>query len=271
MYPEHRIVLIGEPYTWNFLGHERIAYLYEFINPAALKAELNEYNPCLQFILAAYFCRDVDLLLHAISGFTLFIASIRPLAMKQPLPIFWGEKTFSGIDTCMEFNNWNCPEFINYRNLHPENEAFQYDIHHFLHFTRDPNLLKPYCDNFPNTVDNIRNHLYLIEKKKNVASPTAERIKGYILRALQYSLKMECHNLKRLETQPGRKNYYACIERLYYFMASHISYLNHNRELIEPDFYRIIVRFVQLAAKSLSDMDQLDTDTLNIVQGLMVA
>lgn len=265
-YPEHMIVLVGEPYSWSYFGHERIAYLYDFINPATLNAELNEYNPCLQFILAAYFCRDADLLLHAISGFTLFIASIRPLSMKQPLPVFWAEKTFSGIDTCMEFNHWKCPEFINYRNSHPEDKAFQYDIHHFLHFMRDPAMLRHYCENFPNTVTNVRSQLYLMEKQQNADHSTIEKLKAKMIKALQYSLKTEYHNLKNFETNPVKEKYFDCINRLCAFSANYLSYLNHHKSLIEPDFYQKILQFVNIAVKSLYDMDRIDSETFNLVQ-----
>lgn len=267
-YPEHVIVLIGEPYSWNYLGHHRIAYLYDYINPENLKASLNDYNPCLQFILAAYFCRDVDLLLHAISGFTLFIASIRPLDMKQPLPIFWGEKTFSGIDTCIEMNNWKCKEFENYRHLHPEDKAFQYYIHHFIHFARDVSSLEPYCLTFPNTISDIRNQLYLNEIKQNTNYQTIKKIKENTINALQYGFRAELHNLKKLETCPVEKNFLGCVGRLIAYVTGYLSFLTHHKELIEPDFYGSLLHMVHLAAKSLHALDKIDTETFALVQTL---
>lgn len=171
IYPDHIIVLLGEGLKFHY--HPRIRYLESYINRKILKRRFKEYSACLQFVLAAYFCRSVDLLFIGISGFTLFIESIRPLNLKPPIPIFWDREIFRGtntglVDTFLKRQGWYCPEFEKYKNEHPEDIAFQHYIHHFLYYCRDEFLLKPYCVDYPNSMDKILGLLEKIESKYGI-------------------------------------------------------------------------------------------------------
>jgi len=151
-YPEHQIVLLGA--NWRYHRHPRIKYLEDYVNLHTLKQRFQNYSACLQFILAAYFCRDADLVLAGISGFSLFIESIRPLDKTPPIPLFWGPKTFErGCTFLSMMPHWSCPELAAYRIAHPADAAFQHDVHHFLFYSRNESLLKPYCLDYPNTLD----------------------------------------------------------------------------------------------------------------------
>lgn len=178
-YPEHIIVLVGE--SWNYYHHPRVKYLDDYINPQKLIKCLNEYSACLQFILQAYFCGQSDIAFLGISGFTLFIESIRSLKLMPPIPLFWGPKTFTGIDTCINvaLNNWISPEFEKYKNTHPEDAAFQHYIHHFIYYSRDEELLKPYCLDYPNNLEKIFSILTKLEDKYRRLLPAYEHDSPY--------------------------------------------------------------------------------------------
>ena len=165
-YPEHQIVLLGE--GWKYYQHPRIGYLEKHINRKQIQKKLKEYSACLQYILAVYFCRSVDLVFIGISGFSLFLESIRPLNLKPPIPVFWGKQTFSGTDTCLEKLNFRCPEFEAYQKQHPEDHAFQHQVHHFIYYSRDEDLLLPYCNDYPNDLSKILNFLDKLEKKQGL-------------------------------------------------------------------------------------------------------
>lgn len=152
-YPEHQIVLLGE--SWRYHRHPRIKYLEDHINLRNLKKQFKDYSASLQFILAAYFCRDADLIFCGISGFTQFIESIRPLDKTPPIPIFWGPDAFAGRDTKPFLaRKWVCPELHAYRQAHPEDISFN-DNPQCFYYSRNEALLKPYCLDYPNNLDKI--------------------------------------------------------------------------------------------------------------------
>ncbi|MDP4033387.1 MAG: hypothetical protein Q8P60_11145 [Pseudorhodobacter sp.] len=63
---------------------------------------------------------------------------------------------FARTCTCMEILNWKCcAELADYREAHSEDTAFQYDAYGFTFYSRNEALLKPYCLNYPNTIDKI--------------------------------------------------------------------------------------------------------------------
>lgn len=167
IYKDHIFVLVGDTYSWKYFHHPRIKYLVNYINSNQIQKYLNEYNACLQYILSAYFCRDIDIAFIGISGFTLFIESIRPLNLKPPITVFWGHETFTGVDTCIKKCKWLCPEFEKYKDEHPQDLAFQHYIHHFLYYCRDEDSLKPYSLNYPNTVEKALCILLELEGKYN--------------------------------------------------------------------------------------------------------
>lgn len=153
-YPDHVVVLLGE--SWRYHRHPRIKYLDDYTNLHILKKRVAESSACLQYILAAFFCRDADLVFCGVSGFGLFIERIRPLDRTPPIPIFWGPETFTGHDTCLAtLPHWSCKELETYRESHPEDAAFQWQGDHFMYYSRNETLLKPYCLDYPNTVDKI--------------------------------------------------------------------------------------------------------------------
>lgn len=188
-YPEHQIVLLGE--SWRYHRHPRVRYLDQYFNLRTLRRKFTDYSACLQYILSAFFCRDADLVLFGISGFSLFVESIRPANRVPPIPVFWGPKTFTGVDTCMEmFAEWGCSELSVYRKMHPEDKAFQFDVHHFLYHSREESLLKPYCLDYPNdlakvfalleTITGVRKHS--IEQRMLPERP-GEKIVNWMWRA----------------------------------------------------------------------------------------
>jgi hypothetical protein len=164
IYPDHIIVLTGE--NWKCFYQSRVKNLNEFINEKNIKIHLKEFTTSLQFILAGYFCRDVEVIFGGISGFTAFIETIRPKNLMPLIPIFWGEKTFTGIDTCIEaMDNWRCDEYETYRSNNLDDLAFFHYCQHYLYYAKDQTLLKPYCLDFPNDLDKIFKLLSKLEKK----------------------------------------------------------------------------------------------------------
>lgn len=164
MYPEHKFVLLGE--SWRYSRHPRVKYLNDYINKKTLLKECAEYSGCLQYVLQAFFCRDADIVFIGISGFSLFIESIRPKTLMPPIPIFWGPQTFSGVDTCLaSLKEWKCDEFEKYKKAHPSDEAFQHYVHHFIYYSRDENILKPYCFDDPNSLNKVFRVLEILENK----------------------------------------------------------------------------------------------------------
>lgn len=149
-YPKHMIILLG--HSLKYFHSPRIKYLGLYINKRQIEKKLGEYSACLQFILAAFFCRNVDLVFVSISGFSLFIASIRPPNLIPPVPLFWAEHTFNST-SCpwMQKMSFKCPEVIEYNKKHPEDKAFKFETVNFLLHSRNEELLYPYCMDFPNT------------------------------------------------------------------------------------------------------------------------
>jgi len=198
-YPEHQIVLLGE--SWRYHRHPRIKYLEDSINLRNLKKRFEDYSACLQFILAAYFCRDADMVFCGISGFSAFIESIRPLDKTPPIPIFWGPKTFTGTCTFMKKMNWNCcAELADYRKAHPEDAAFLHDTPNFLYYNRNEVLLKPYCLDYPNNLDKIFTLLKQISEVKEYKIEIRTLQQGFSERLITYfwHFKSYVRLLKRL-------------------------------------------------------------------------
>ena len=198
-YPEHQIVLLGE--SWRYHHHPRIKYLEDHINLRNLKKQFNDYSACLQFILAAYFCRDADLVFCGISGFGQFIESIRPLDKTPPIPTFWGQETFTGINTqTVMARKWTCPELAAYRQAHPEDVAFKYDNDNFLYYSRNEELLKPYCLDYPNDLDKIFTLLKKVSgvKEHKVEMRTLRQSSDEQLVTYLWHLKPYTRLLKRL-------------------------------------------------------------------------
>jgi|GEM_PF-2247271 len=153
-YPDHQVVLLGE--AWRYHRHPRIKYLEKHLNLHRLSKNFEDYSACLQFLLAAYYCRDADFVFGGISGFTQFIEMIRPREKMPFIPIFWGSKTFTGRCTIAEMaTDWRCLELEAYRTAHPNDEAFHHDTTHFLYYSGNEFLLKPYCFDYPNSVDKV--------------------------------------------------------------------------------------------------------------------
>jgi hypothetical protein len=156
-YPDHVFVLVGE--TWGNYHHPRIKRLKDYITVHACHKFLGEHNACLQFVLSVYFCRNVDMVFIGISGFTLFLESIRPTGLKPPIPVLWGPETFSGnctfVSMMQKKAGWCCPEFEDYRRNNPQDEAYQPYVHHFLYYSRNNELLKPYCLDYPNSATKV--------------------------------------------------------------------------------------------------------------------
>lgn len=153
-FPHHIFVLVGE--AWHTYQHPRIKNLASYINRDRCHKSLKEYTAALQFILSAYFCRDAEMVFIGISGFTLFVESIRPLTKCPPIPVFWQPEVFSGQCTCVQYlektQGWNCPEYEAYKQKVPHDAAYQYGLHHFLYYSRDELQLMPYCYNTPVTI-----------------------------------------------------------------------------------------------------------------------
>ena len=156
-FPNHVVVLVGE--AWGQYRHPRVKYLHSFINPDRCISQLGEHNACLQYILSAYFCRDAQISLIGISGFSLFIESIRPLNLSPPIPVFWNPKAFEGECTyvkLMEKNSgWCCHKHQEYKKKNLQDIPYQFGVHHFLYYSRDKSLLEPYCFDNPNTPHKI--------------------------------------------------------------------------------------------------------------------
>ena len=164
IYPDHLIVLFGE--GWKYYCHPRVKNLDKYINKKQLIKNLGEHTMSLQYILSAFFCRELDIVFAGISGFTLFLESIRPRNLMPPIPFFWESKTFSGIDTCLEAqDNWVCPELVEYQKNNPEDESFHHYCEHFLYYTRDEEILKPFCMDYPNDLKKTFNVLNKLELK----------------------------------------------------------------------------------------------------------
>lgn len=154
LFPFHIFVLVGE--SWPKYKHSRIKNLKEYINECTCLYELKEHNACLQFLLSAYFCRNTDLLYGGMSGFFTFIQSIRPLNMCPPIPLFWKPIVIEGKCVVMEYmkkqHGWCCPEHLLYKKKYSHDVSYQYDTNHFVYFSRDEGILKPYCFNNPTSV-----------------------------------------------------------------------------------------------------------------------
>ncbi len=191
LYSDHIFVLLGE--SWRYFHHPRIKYLNSYINRKKISNKLHEYSESLKYILSAYFCRDVEMLFVGISGFSLFIESIRPLNLMPPIPLFWGPKTFTGRDTFIEImdsGSWFCSDFEEYKKKHPEDQAFQYYVHHFLYYSRDEELLKPYCMNYPNDLTKILELLEKLEckynKNKKTTTQSVQKLKTFKKNKVDY-------------------------------------------------------------------------------------
>ncbi|MBU1027262.1 MAG: hypothetical protein KKA31_05985 [Candidatus Margulisbacteria bacterium] len=208
IYPDHHFVLLGE--SWRYYQHPRITYLNNYINRRQLLKVLGEYSACLQYILSAYFCRDVEIVFIGISGFTLFIESIRPKNLMPPIPIFWGPQTFTGIDTCIaSLKGWQCPEFEKYKNEHPQEGAFQHYVHHFIYYCRDEEILKSYCFDYPNNTDKILNVIDKLEQKygrqlgkRNIKMASSKKVRDLSkltklqeLQQFRVNLQWQCDSL----------------------------------------------------------------------------
>ena len=156
-FPNHIFVLVGE--AWKQYQHPRVKLLGSFINETRCLQKLMEYNQCLQYVLSAYFCKEADLVFIGISGFTLFIESIRSLSKSPPIPVLWDPEVFEGECTCVKLmkkeKGWYCKEFEEYKAKNPHDLPYQYGIHHFLYYSRDEALLKPYCFDNPNTPSKV--------------------------------------------------------------------------------------------------------------------
>lgn len=156
-FPDHIIVLVGE--TWKYYHHPRVKNLDSFINAEQCHRKLEEYNSCLQYILSAYFCRNAEIIFIGISGFSLFIESIRPINLIPPIPVFWSPEVFDGECTCVKLMQknlgWHCHEYEEYKENNAWDIPYNFGIHHFLYYSRNPLLLKPYCFDNPNTCKKI--------------------------------------------------------------------------------------------------------------------
>jgi hypothetical protein len=164
-YPEAMIILVGE--GWKYYHSSRVRYLHKYINRNSVQKKLKEYSHCLQYILAAYFCRNIETIFVAISGFSSFLASIRPNNLRPIIPIFWGRRIFdAGVDTCLEKMQYSRPkDLLKYRKEHFEDVAFLHDTLNFMYYNRDEEILLPYCKNFPNTLDKIAAIITKLDKK----------------------------------------------------------------------------------------------------------
>ncbi|MBI5342817.1 MAG: hypothetical protein HZB63_05815 [Deltaproteobacteria bacterium] len=170
-YKDHVLVLVGDPLSWKYYRHPRVKYLTRYVNRRKLLRFLKEYNAALQFILAGYFCGRAAAVVIGISGFTLFIESIRPRGLMPPVPVFWGPQTFSGIDTCMRNAGWFSTEFDRYNREHPEDIAFRHQVHHFMYYSRNEEILKPYCMDYPNSREKALKVLKELESAHGISHP----------------------------------------------------------------------------------------------------
>jgi hypothetical protein len=163
------IILIGE--GWGTYLDNSIIRLDDFINDQTLKNYFGHTNAALKYVMQAYLTNYINLLFIGVSGFTLFIETIRPRNMLPPIPIYWKKEVFYGDCTSIlkmrrDFG-WHCPEFENYRNKNKDDLAYQITIHHFLYYSRDPELLMNYCLDYPNTIHKIKNILNFINFNSN--------------------------------------------------------------------------------------------------------
>jgi hypothetical protein len=148
-YPDSLIVIAGEP--WRYYDHPRVRYLITHLNRKMIIKMLGQYSACLQYILAAFFCRAIEIVFAGVSGFTLFLESIRPAGLMPLMPVFWAKTVFAKTDPFIEkINKWQCLEYENYKKAYPEDIAFQYDNIYFMYYSRDEKLLQPYCFDYPN-------------------------------------------------------------------------------------------------------------------------
>jgi hypothetical protein len=156
-YQDAVIILLGE--GWGRYGDSSIVRLDDYINKDTIRDYFGYAGPDLKYILQAYFSNYAELLFISISGFSLFIESIRPKSMIPPIPIFWRKEVFEGDCTFIlkmrRELGWGCAEFDSYRLNNKWDAAYQTTVHHFLYYSRKPELLEGYCLNNPNTLDNI--------------------------------------------------------------------------------------------------------------------
>jgi hypothetical protein len=170
-YRDHIFVLVGDPFSWKYYHHPRIKYLTKYINRREMLRRMKEHNAALQYILSGYFCADAEMAFIGISGFTLFLESIRPRNLMPPVPVFWGPYTFTGIDTCIQKVGWYSSEFERYKHDHPEDAAFRHQVHHFMYYSRDEDILKPYCMDYPNSCEKAMNVLTELENRTKRPHP----------------------------------------------------------------------------------------------------
>jgi len=154
VYPDSLVVMVGEP--WKYYDHPRVRYLIKYLNQNTLTKAVGNYSACLQFILAAFFCREIEKIFVGISGFTTFLESIRPPGLMPPIPKFWAKTVFAQNDPFLErIRKWQCPELENYKKTHPEDMVFQCDTNNFMYYSRDKKTMRPYCFDYPNDMGKI--------------------------------------------------------------------------------------------------------------------
>ena len=164
-YPDHQIVLLGE--GWRYRRHPRVRHLDAYLNLRNLSIRFKDYSACLQFVLAAYFCRDADLAFGSLSGFTQFINTIRPIDKPPLIPLFWRQGSFlGGLRNTSIPSKWVCEEYEAYQKQHPEDEAFQPHWNYFIYYVWREALLKPYCLDDPNSVAKVFRLLSEMSGKK---------------------------------------------------------------------------------------------------------
>lgn len=160
-YQDSLIILVGE--GWGNYLDKSIIRLDDLINDRTLNMYFGNTNAALKYVMQAYVTNYINLLFIGISGFTLFIETIRPRNMLAPIPVFWKKEVFDGECTHIlkmrrDFG-WHCSEFENYRAKNKDDPAFQISIHHFLYYSRAPEMLKNYCLDHPNNINKIINIL----------------------------------------------------------------------------------------------------------------
>lgn len=166
-YPNHLFILLGE--SWRNYKHPRVKLLQNYINQKQITEDLGEYTASLQYILALYFCRDVDLCFVGISGFSYNLASIRSSKLTPPIPVFWSSPCFSGKDYVIEKHkiilNWKCCEYDEYMKNYPHDNVFSIQGQNYIYYAHDEKKFKKYCSDFPNNLHKIFDLLMDLEKK----------------------------------------------------------------------------------------------------------